>query len=166
MSWPNLHAALNDLPAALLLVSLVFEIFGALLKRDSLKATAFWTLLAGVIGAVLAGLAGLMAEKRVEQSVRAHDLIERHETLAFVVLGLFFALLLWRTVRRTLSKQEQTIYITIAAIGVVLMMITARVGGSLVFGHGLGIPTAKLDSIRAERPAPVRAPPAAPDTAR
>lgn len=163
-TWANLHAFLNDLPIALLLASLIFEALGALLKRDALRAAAFWSLVAGVSGALLAAGAGLLAEGRIEQSPRAHDLIERHETLAFVVMGIFAALLLWRIVRRVLSKTEQTVYLTAHVLGVVLLLVVGGVGGKLVFEHGLGIPTMRLDSIRAERPAvPV---PAAPDSTR
>jgi uncharacterized membrane protein len=43
-TWASLHAFFNDLPIALLLASLVFEALGALLKRDALKAAAFWSL--------------------------------------------------------------------------------------------------------------------------
>lgn len=162
-TWAHLHAALNDLPAALLLASLIFELLGALLKRDALKAAAFWTLVGGVLGALAAAGAGLMAEKRIDQSPMAHDLIERHETLALVVMGIFALLLLWRIVRRVLAKQEQTIYLTINAVGVVLLLITSNVGGKLVFGHGLGIPTTQLDTIKAQRPVPA---PVVPDTTR
>ena len=167
MNWPHLHAALNDLPAALLLTSLIFDLLGALTKRDSLKAVGFWTLVAGVLGALLAAGAGLMAEDRVAQSTQAHDLVERHETLVFVVMGIFALLLVWRIVRRTLSKQEQPIYLTAASVGVILLMVAANVGGKLVFQHGLGIPTEKLDSIQAQRPATTSPAPApAPDSAR
>ena len=48
--WPRLHAALNDFPAALLLVSVLFDVAGAILKRESLKTVGFWTLLTGVAG--------------------------------------------------------------------------------------------------------------------
>src|SRR5256885_8798493 len=48
--WPRFHAAVNDLPAALLLVTVLFDLGAWLTKRESLKAAALWTLWAGVIG--------------------------------------------------------------------------------------------------------------------
>lgn len=163
-TWAQLHAFFNDLPIALLLASLVFEALGALLKRDALRAAAFWALVAGVLGALFAAAAGLLAEGRIDQSPRAHDLIERHETLAFVVMGIFAALLLWRIFRRVLNKTEQTVYLTVHVLGVILLLVAGSLGGKLVFEHGLGIPTQRLDSIQVERPA--APPPVSPDTAR
>ena len=41
--WPRLHAALNDLPAALLLVAVMFDILAAVTKRASFRTVGFWT---------------------------------------------------------------------------------------------------------------------------
>src|SRR2546423_290956 len=56
--WPRFHAAVNDLPAALLFVTVLFDIGAWLSKRESLKAAALWTLWAGVIGGGGAGGGG------------------------------------------------------------------------------------------------------------
>src|SRR5438128_10194202 len=48
--WPRFHAAVNDLPAALLLVTVLFDIGAWLTKRESLKAAALRTLWVGAIG--------------------------------------------------------------------------------------------------------------------
>src|SRR6266566_5121702 len=57
--WPRFHAAVNDLPAALLFVTVLFDLGAWVTKRDSLKSAAVWTLWAGVIGGWVAVLAGL-----------------------------------------------------------------------------------------------------------
>ena len=44
--WPRLHAALNDLPAALLLVAVLFDLAGAT-RRPALRVAGFWTLVVG-----------------------------------------------------------------------------------------------------------------------
>lgn len=151
MDWPRLHAALNDLPAALLLTAVLFEAAGALVKRDSLRAAGFWTLVAGVVGTGLAIVAGLEAEDVVEHSEQAHDLMERHETLAFVVLGIFGVMLVWRFFRRAMSRTETIAFVTAGVVGVAILIATAKLGGSLVFDHGLGIRTARLHAIVDER---------------
>src|SRR2546429_317243 len=56
--WPRFHAAVNDLPAALLFVTVLFDLGAWVTKRDSLKSAAVWTLWAGVIGGWVAVLAG------------------------------------------------------------------------------------------------------------
>jgi len=151
MDWARLHAALNDLPAALLLVAVLFDGLGAILRRESLKAAGFWTLVTGVVGTLLAIGAGLMAEDAVEHTGRAHDLMERHETLAFVVLGIFAVLLLWRIIRRTMARTETTMYLTVGVVGIAILVFAAKIGGSLVFDHALGVRTERLQAIQQER---------------
>ena len=60
--WPRLHAALNDLPAALLLVAVLFDLAGAATQRPALRTAGFWTLIAGAVGGALAVISGLQAE--------------------------------------------------------------------------------------------------------
>src|SRR2546430_5815794 len=89
--WPRFHAAVNDLPTALLLVTVLFDLGAWITKRDSLKSAALWTLWAGVIGGWVAELAGLKAEDAIEHGEAIHQLIETHETLALTHMGLFTA---------------------------------------------------------------------------
>jgi len=150
--WPRLHAALNDLPAALLLVSVLFDLLGAVNKRESLKAAGFWTLIVGVAGTGAAVVSGLMAEDRVAHSDRAHAVMETHQTLSIIVLALFGLLALWRLARRGVwSEREAPVALTAGVIGVALMVITARLGATLVFEHGLGLPNARIQAIQTER---------------
>lgn len=150
--WARAHAALNDFPTALFLVSVLFDLLGTINKRDSLKAAGFWTLIAGVIGTGGAVLAGELASDRVEHSERAHAIMETHETLAIIVLVLFALLALWRIFRRgVLGPREQPVALTAGVIGVALMVYTAKLGGSLMFDHGVGITSSTMESIQQER---------------
>src|SRR5881396_3924463 len=107
--WPRFHAAVNDLPAALLLVTALFDVAAWLTKRDSLRAAALWTLWAGVIGGWVAVVAGLQAEDVIEHGEAIHELMETHETLALVTMGIFTVVLAWKLVRRArLGGVEQT----------------------------------------------------------
>ncbi|HVO34240.1 MAG TPA: DUF2231 domain-containing protein [Gemmatimonadales bacterium] len=152
--WPRLHAAVNDLPPALLPVSVLFDLLGIFFKRESLKAAAFWTLLAGVVGTIAAIVAGLLAEHVVEHSEQAHAIMETHETLAFIVLTIFGILAVWRIVRRGVwSEKEQPIALTAGVIGILILLYTAMLGGKLSFDHALGVPTARLQAIITERAA-------------
>lgn len=149
--WPRLHAALNDLPAALLLAAILFDVLGAVNKRESLRAAGFWCLIAGVVGGALAGLAGEMAESVAAHTDTAHAIMETHETFAWVVLGLFGVLALWRIARRTVGKPEQAAFTAAGVIAVGLLMFTARLGGTLVFEHATGIDNHTLQHAIEER---------------
>lgn len=137
--WTRLHAALNDLPAALLLMAVLFDVLGAINRRDTLKAAGFWCLIAGVIGGGLAAFAGWMAEGSAPHSDAAHAVLETHETLAWVTLGVFGILAAWRLARRVLGGRAQLAYTAAGIIGVALLVFTGKLGGSLVFEHGVGV---------------------------
>jgi len=152
--WPRVHAAVNDLPPALLPISVLFDLLGIAFKRESLKAAAFWTLLAGVVGTGAAIVAGLMAEDVVQHSEQAHEIMETHETFAYIVLAIFGVLALWRIVRRGVwNEREQPIALAVGVIGIFVLLYTARLGGKLSFDHALGTPTARLQTIISERAA-------------
>ncbi len=150
----RIHAVLNDLPPALLPVSVLLDLLGAFLKRESLKAAGFWTLVLGVLGTGAAIVTGLLAEDATPHGAEAHALMETHETLAFIVLGLFAILLVWRLVRKGVwNEKEQPIALTAGVIGVALIVVTGMFGGKLVWDHGVGIPTPALQAALQERAA-------------
>lgn len=151
----RIHAAINDLPPALLPLAVLFDLLGAFLKRESLKAAGFWTLMAGVLGTAAAIITGLLAEDATPHGAEAHAVMETHETLAFIVLGLFGILAVWRLVRRGVwSEKEQPVALTAGVIGVALIVVTAMFGGKLVFDHGVGIQTPALESALQDRNSP------------
>lgn len=150
----RLHAALNDLPPVLLAISVFFDLLGAFLKRESLKAAGFWTLVFGVAGSGVAIFSGLLAEDATPHGVEAHGIMETHATLAYLAVGLFAILAVWRLVRKGVwSEKEQPIALTAGVIGIGLVVVTAMFGGKLVFDHGVGIPTPALQSALQDRAA-------------
>jgi uncharacterized membrane protein len=165
--WPQLHAAVNDFPAALLVISVLFDIAGAVTKRANLRAVGLWTLITGVLGTAAAVIAGLQAEDVIQHSDEAHAIMEQHETLAYIVLGVFGSLALWRVLRRGAWRpREQPFALAAGLVGLVLLVRTAQLGGTLVFDHALGIPTARLGAIEGERTGQSPAPRPAADTSK
>jgi uncharacterized membrane protein len=150
----ELHAALNDLPAALLVAAVVFELLGSTLKREGLRTAGFWMLIAGVIGALAAILSGLRAEDTTEHGTASHMLMERHETLAITTGVVFGLLALWRVLRRKgMGTRERPAYLTAAVLGSLLLFYVAHLGGNLVFRYGAGLPTATLEAALSDRAA-------------
>jgi len=152
----RLHAAVNDLAPVLLPMAVLFDLLGAFLKRESLKAAGFWTLLFGVAGGGLAIITGLLAEEATPHGAQAEAVMSTHETLAYIVVALFAILLIWRLVRRGVwSEKEQPIALTAGVIGIALVVVQAAFGGKLVFEHGVGIPTPAIESALRDRAAAV-----------
>src|SRR5437016_11591597 len=128
--WPRFHAAVNDLPAALLFVTVLFEIGGWLTKRASLKAAALWTLWAGVVGGWVAVLAGLKAEDVIEHGEAIHELMEQHERQALITMGIFTAVLAWKLFRRSkLTVAEEAGLRVVSGAGLVTVVWTSVRGG-------------------------------------
>ena len=149
---PRLHAALNDLPAALFVVTVLFDLGAWLTKRESLRAAALWTLWAGVIGGWAAVIAGELASDIIEHGDAIHDLMETHETLALTTMGVFTVVLaykLWRRAR--LSPVEEYVLRGLSVVGLVLVVVTGTYGGRLVFEHAAGVDTTTMKAEIVDR---------------
>jgi uncharacterized membrane protein len=150
--WPRLHAALNDLPAALLATAVFFDLLSALSRRPSLRQAGFVTMIAGTIGAGLAVLSGLQAEDHIAHGEAVHEIMETHETLALITLGIFAVLVVWRIVReRRMSAGERTFSLLVSLAGAGVLIATGTYGGKMVFEHAAGIPSEALEQELHER---------------
>jgi uncharacterized membrane protein len=146
------HAALNDLPPALFLGSVIFDWLGSATKRDTLKAAGFWSLVAGVVGAAFAVATGLRAEGTIEHGETVHLIMERHEMWAISVSVTFALLAAWRIWRKgVLGPQERPAYLFASTLGALGIIYVAHLGGSMVFRHGAGVPTPALQEALTER---------------
>ena len=152
MTLAELHAALNDFPVVLIIASVVFDLWGTARGRDSALAAAYWCLLGGAASAVITAASGLLAEDRVEQTSAVHQLIENHETLAISLTLVFVALAGWRIWRKNrFSPAERQSYTMVAAVGAAGMIWLSHLGGTMVYRHAAGIPSATLQQELRER---------------
>jgi len=141
------HAMLNDLPAALLVVAVLFDLAAAWSKRESLMWAAIWTLWAGVIGGWIAVVAGEIASKAIEHGEAIHEIMEKHEHMALLTMGVFTVVLGWRLIRRfQMPAQELAITRMLSVVGILGLVWTGVLGGRLVFDHAAGIPTQTLQA--------------------
>ena len=150
--WPRLHAALNDLPAALLVMAALFEVLALATRKESFRQVSFWTLIVGAIGGVAAVLSGLQAEEKIAHGDAVHRVMETHELLAFITLGIFGVLALWRIWReKRMGTTERALALALALGGAGVLIATSSYGGRLVFEHAAGIPSGVLTSELEQR---------------
>jgi uncharacterized membrane protein len=150
--WPRLHAALNDLPAALLLVAALFELLALATRKETFRQVSFWTLIVGAIGGAAAVLSGLQAEESIAHGDAVHRVMETHELLGFITLAIFGVLAVWRIWReRRMGTTERALATALSLGGAAVLIATASYGGRLVFDHAAGIPTEVLTSEIRER---------------
>jgi len=141
------HAVLNDLPAALLLVAVLFDVAAAITKRESLMWAAIWTLWAGVIGGWAAVVAGKVASNTIDHGEAIHEIMEKHENMALLTMALFTVVLAWRLIRRfQMPAQELAFTRMLSIVGLLGLVWTGVLGGRLMFQHAAGIPSRVLQS--------------------
>jgi len=100
---PRWHAVLNDLPVALLIVAVLFDLAAAASKRESLSWAGIWTLWTGVIGGWAAVIAGELAEDAIDHGEAIHEIMEKHENMALITMSLFTIVLIWKMARRSVA---------------------------------------------------------------
>jgi uncharacterized membrane protein len=146
--WTRLHALLNDLPAALLVTAVFFDLVALATRRETFRQVAFWVLLVGVVGAGLAVISGLQAEELIAHGDAVHRVMQTHEQLGLISLGTFGVLALWRLAReRRMGARERALAVILSLGGVGFVVATGLYGGRLVFEHAAGVPS---DVLRAE----------------
>jgi uncharacterized membrane protein len=144
---PRWHALLNDLPAALLLMAVLFDLAAAALKRESLMWAAIWTLWTGVIGGWAAVIAGELAEEAIDHGDAVHAIMVPHERMALITMSLFTIVLIWKMARRfQMPPQELALTRALSVAGLAALVWTGVLGGKLMFEHAAGIPTPTLQT--------------------
>ena len=137
-----LHPMLVHFPIALLITSVFFDLLGMLVEGKSFYQMGRWLLILGLLGGVVASLAGASAEDAVVSSGVPSDAVEFHEELAIITVVVFGVLLVYRWwAGAAWSARSKTIYLLIAAIGLGLLGATGFYGGDLVYRYGAGVVT-------------------------
>jgi uncharacterized membrane protein len=152
--WDGLHPLVIHFPVALLMVTPIFILIGALSRRNGRTFLyAGWLLmLLGTAGAFLAAETGEAAAQLVERSPQVNAVLERHESLAeatritFSVLSVVFGAILLgpRLVKREMGRAVSVLlplaFLVFYGTGLLVLANTAHNGGRLV--HQLGVAAA------------------------
>jgi uncharacterized membrane protein len=155
-SYPSLHVLVIHFPIALICLAPLIDL-GCLIFRDRVWLDRAATLLyvTGAIGAGAAYLSGERAAKAlVNISPAAESALADHESAAMITLIALAIVSLFRIWVSWLSRNDRRISlgffrlaaIPIAIAGLALLALTADRGGSLVYGHGLGVQTESAES--------------------
>jgi len=123
-------------PLGLLATSLFFDIAYLITNRGELARVAFWMIFAGVIGALLAAVFGLIDWLGIPGGTRAKRLGAWHG-IGNVIVAALFAVSWW--VRRGDPSTPATMAIVLSAIAVGIALVTGWLGGELVGQLGIGV---------------------------
>lgn len=124
-----LHRMAIVFPLGLLGTSFLFDLAWLATGRSELAVDAWWLILAGVIGAVVAGVFGALAWRALPRGTHARKLGALHGignvVVALLFLGSWF-------LRRGAPAHPAAIALVLSAAGVLLTLFTCWLGGQLV----------------------------------
>jgi uncharacterized membrane protein len=150
--WPRFHALLNDLPIALLVTAVVFDVVALATHREALRQVSFWMLVVGAVGGALAVISGLQAQEYIAHGEAVHRVMKTHQRLGLITLGVFGVLAVWRLAReRRMGSGERYLTTLLSLGGVGVLIATGLYGGRLVFDHAAGVPSKVLEAELRER---------------
>jgi uncharacterized membrane protein len=125
------------IPLGLLAVAVVFDILYFISDNSDLAIAAFWMIIAGILGGLLAAIFGFLDWLNVPSGTRAKTVGLTHG-VGNVVVVLLFALSWF--MRLNSSDYVPTSFAFILALaGALLAVFTAWLGGELVYRMGLAV---------------------------
>lgn len=124
-----LHRMLIVFPLGLLGTSFLFDLAWLVFRRNDLAVDAFWMMVAGVVGAAIASVFGLLTWKAIPPGTRARRIGALHGVGNVVVTALFVVSLI---VRRGDPAHPHAGALALSALGVLLIVVTGWLGGELV----------------------------------
>ena len=158
---PTIHPMLVHFPIALLFTAALFDAIGVLGHLDSAASAGFALETLGLISLVAAAAAGSIAQHAANLSgPGVRSLLQAHKrdaTLTGLVFGavwLLRAFVAWRR-RRLAGVGASYLHLAGVLLGLAVLTMTSRLGGSLVYDHGVGVAGASPPAVSATRsPAP------------
>ncbi len=131
-----IHPMLIVFPLGLLATSLIFDIVHWITGNGFFSVVAFWMISAGIIGALLAAIFGLIDWLMIPTGTRAKTIGLWHGGGNVVIVVLFMVSWL---LRLNAQSNPNIIAYILSVIGVVLALITGWLGGELVDRLGVGV---------------------------
>ena len=148
------HPILIPFPIALWVFSLIADVIhlwrGNPVWRDWI---AFYTLLGGIIGGVLAAVPGFIDWLSLKNP-EVVKIANWHARLNVIALLIFVASFYLRTTSGAgLVGGSHTIPFVLSLVGVILITVSGWLGGELVFKHGVAVERADAGAEERARPA-------------
>jgi len=153
---PNLHPIIVHFPVALIIIVAVSDLIGILTGRKSFTQTATIVSVFAALGAIGAVITGLLAEDSVWHPEAAHEMLETHETVGLVFLGLVVIIAVFRlAIGNKIYDRFRWIGFVLALIACGVVAYGAYLGGEMVYTYGAGVKaaqtaTANADSLKIE----------------
>lgn len=137
---PNIHPMFVHFPIALIFVTVAIDFIGLIFKREQLFFAGTVTSLFALAGAITAVITGLIAEDSAWHPASVNEMLDTHELMGFIVLGLIAVLVIFRlAMHDRLNKRMGWIAFGIGAAAVIFVSYGGYLGGEMVYSHGAGV---------------------------
>lgn len=132
-----IHPILIAFPIAFFTGTLLFDVLSLVLQRDDLRLVAYYTGVAGIVGAVAAAVPGIIDYLyTVPPKSSARKRALQHGSLNITVVVLFTIAWFYR---RDNADTSFAVLLALEAVGVGLMMVAGWLGGTLVYRNQIGV---------------------------
>ncbi len=133
-----LHPALVHVPLGAMLTLPLWDALGLWQGADHWWAVGFWTLALGVAVALLAAVAGFIDYVAIPDGSPAGRTATQHLSLMLTGVSVFVLRLLLQGSAEAPAENGTWLLVTSAA-GALVLLLGAKLGGSLVYQHGEGV---------------------------
>ena len=131
-----IHQMLVNFPLGLLPTAIIFDIIYLSTRNPRWADVAFWMIAAGIIGALIAAVFGLIDLLSIPTGTRASRIGIVHGIGNVIVVGLFVAS--W-FLRYYAADVPPPLAYVLSFVGIALALFTAWLGGELVDRLGVGV---------------------------
>lgn len=135
----NIHPLVVHFPIAFLVGAALFYFMSWIFRNQTFAATAFLLLILGTLSAGAAVGTGLYGEEgvMVSRSVREH-LLETHEKIMLVTLGMGIILSAWALMARPFPKKGRLLFLLLFIVLLGIMTVGADYGARMVYDYNAG----------------------------
>ena len=135
----NIHPLVVHFPIAFFTGAALFYFLSWIFRNQTFGTAAFLLLILGTLAAGVAAGTGLYGEEgvMVSRSVREH-LLETHEEIMLVTLGLSVILSVWAFIGRPFPKKGRFLFFLLFLISLGIMTVGADYGARMVYDYNAG----------------------------
>jgi uncharacterized membrane protein len=131
------HPMLIVFPLGLLATAVIFDIFYLSSGNMLLPTASYYMIAAGVLGGLLAAIFGFIDWLALPNGSRAKNIGLWHGLGNVLIVGLFAVS--WLLRRNNVDFVPDSLALTLAFAGTALALVTAWIGGELVYRLGVGV---------------------------
>jgi uncharacterized membrane protein len=149
-----LHPILVHLPIGLLIISVISDTVGLISGRGIWEDLALWDIVFGLSAMAIASIPGLIDYRRLPMNPEAARLATFHVMFNMAAFVTFTLSLVWRlTLLHGLDWSSMIRPVgpyIVSLIGMIFLLVSAFLGGQLVFKHGIGVSQISSDDSNVE----------------